>query len=395
MKRFIQAQARCTRSTYTLLLAATFFFSATSCLFGAVPCAVNPAPPPAFNCISLAVQNATIPPGGMFQFQLILTEPKPIGTSSTRPGTGTSSSGISLYDPIGVTAGVAVASSSGLQITTISPAGTYGSTPNPDYPILTITAPIPTNSVVGTKYTLGMDLGNSFFLDPMGQAYPTELKTGTLTIGGTMAISDVIPGGGFQPAGTRIAIFGMGFTPASQVDFSVTTLAPGDFQFVSSSEMDVILPLGVVMDGNRVRVRNEAGELSTYFSYLRAQVLGQSSHLLVAQSEPLFSRMLYSNVTLNWSRGGTTFTALAVQNPGTTAAEVTVNLLSASNQVLDSVNFPLAAYSKMTRDLLELFPQPPAGAVAVQVTSTQPIQMMGMFGDDSSGNVVPVIASAQ
>jgi hypothetical protein len=115
--------------------------------------------------------------------------------------------------------------------------------------------------------------------------------------------------------------------------------------------------------------------------------------LLVAQSEALFSRLLYTNATLNWNRTGTNFTALAVQNPGTTAAEITVNMLSSAGQVLGSVSFPLDAYSKLTRDLLEFFPQPPDGAVAVQVLSTQSVQVMGLLGDDASGNVVPVIAS--
>lgn len=394
MKHLSQGQAWSRRIAYAVALSATFCFIGVNSALAASG-GNDPGSSPNFNGISLAIRNSTIPPGGMFQFQLMLTEPKPMGTSSTRPTTGTSTSGISIYDPIGVTAGVAVATGSGLQINAISPTGTYGNTPNPDYPILTITAPIPANAVVGTKTTLGIDLGNSFFLDPTGQPYPVELKTGTLTIGGTMAISDVVPGGGFQAAGTRIAIFGMGFTPASTVDFSAVTLAPGDFQFVSPSEMDVVLPQGVVMDGNRVRVKNEHGEVSTYFSYLRAHVIGQSTHLLVAQSEALFSRLLYTNATLNWNRSGTNFTALAVQNPGTTAAEITVNMLSSGGQVLGSISFPLDAYSKLTRDLLELFPQPPDGAVAVQILSTQSVQVMGLLGDDASGNVVPVIASGQ
>ncbi len=351
------------------------------------------SPSPTFNGVSLSVQNATVPPGGMFQFQLMITEPKPISTSSTRPTTSTSTSGIALYDPLGITAGVAVLNGSGLQITATSPTGTFGNSPDPDYPLLTITAPIPANAVVGTRYSLGVDLGNSFFLDATGQAYPTEIKTGTLTIGGTMAISDVIPGGGFQPAGTRIRILGMGFTPASGVDFSGVTLAASDYQFVSPGGMDVVLPQGLTMDGTRVRVKNELGERSTYFSYLRAHVMGQSTNLLVSQSEPLFSRQTYTAATLNWRRSGTTFTALAVQNPSVTSTQVTINLLSATNQVLASLTLPLDAYSKMTRDLMELFPQTPDSAVAVQITCPQKIQVLGLLGDVSSDSVVPVIAT--
>jgi hypothetical protein len=394
MKTLTQAQAWSRRIAFAVALSATFCFIGSNSALAAPP-KHNEKPAPNFNGVSLAVKSSTIPPGGMFQFQLMLTEPKPMGTSSTRPTTG-GTSGISLYDPVGITAGVAVASSSGLQINAVSPTGTYGLTPNSDYPILTISTPIPTDAVIGTQFTLGIDLNNSFFLDPTGQPYPTELKPGTLTIGGTMAISDVIPGGGFQPAGTKITILGMGFTPSSTVDFSAVSLSAANFQFVSPTEMDVVLPQGVVMDGNRVRVKQpHGGEVSTYFSYLRANVIGQSTHRLVAQSEALFSRLLYTNAALDWRRGGTTFTALSVQNPGTSAAEITVNMLSSSHQVLGSVSFPLAAYSKMTRDLLELLSQPPDTAVSVQVTSTQPLQVMGLFGDDASGIVVPVIAFGQ
>ncbi|HST76911.1 MAG TPA: hypothetical protein VLN58_00325, partial [Verrucomicrobiae bacterium] len=53
--------------------------------------------------VEVAIQNSTIPPGGMFQFQLKLTEPKPIGNSSTRPSIPTGPTGpvrgIALNDP--------------------------------------------------------------------------------------------------------------------------------------------------------------------------------------------------------------------------------------------------------------------------------------------------------
>src|SRR5690242_16039300 len=268
--------------------------AATICFFSILAVASNAAgdtaPAPAFNGVSLAVKNSTIPPGGIFQFQLMLTEPKPIGNSTTRPNIPSGSTGpvrgISINDPLGITAGVAVINDSGLQITATSPNNTFGNNSNLDYPILTISAPIRQDAIIGNQYSLDIDLAGSFWLDPFGQPYAQEIKPGRLTIGGTMAISDVVPGGGFQPAGTRITVFGMGFTPDSAVDFSGVTLTTADFQFISSNQMDVILPQGLQMDGQRVRVRKKGGEVSTYFSYLRAQSLGESSHPLVAQSYP-------------------------------------------------------------------------------------------------------------
>ncbi|HSM85331.1 MAG TPA: hypothetical protein VLT16_04235 [Candidatus Limnocylindrales bacterium] len=394
MKSFSQAQAWNKMVTASVALVATVCFLCATAAVAAESSNDDPTPTPGFTGVSLAVKSSTIPPGGTFQFQLMLTEPKPIGNSSTRPTLPSGSTGISLYDPIGITAGVAIVNNSGIQITATSPKDTFGSNPDSDYPILTIAVPIPATATVGSTFPLSIDTANSFWMDPTGQPYPQEVKGGVLKIGGTMAISDVVPGGGFQPAGTRISIFGMGFTPLSQVDFSGVTLTASDFTFVSPTEMDVVLPQGLRMDGTRVRVRNENGEVTTYFSYLRAHNLGQSTHPLVAQSYPLFSRQQYTSGTLAWTRSGTTFTALALQNPGTTAAEVTVEMMSATNQVLGSFSFPLAAYSKMTRDLQEFFATPPAEATSVHIVSTQSIQLLGLLGDDASGNVAPVLVAA-
>jgi hypothetical protein len=344
--------------------------------------------------IEVAIQNSTIPPGGMFQFQLTLTEPKPIGNSTTRPTIPTGPTGpvrgIALNDPLGVTAGVAVVSSSGIRITATSPTGTFGEAGD-DTALLTIAAPIRSDAEVGRKYSISINATSSFWLDPTGETYVETVHPGTLKIGGTMAISDVVPGGGQLPAGTHIKVLGMGFRQGSRVDISGVSLTTDNYHFVSSGEIDVVLPVALRMDGRRVRVRNSGGEVTTYYSYLRTTSVGESSHFLVSESYPLFSRQTLTGCTLAWKRGTSKFTALGVQNPGTVAAEVKLAMLSSGGQVLGTFSFPLAARSNMTRDLKEFFPQPPSTAVSVRITSPVPIKMLGMLGDDVSGNVVPVI----
>jgi hypothetical protein len=49
--------------------------------------------------------------------------------------------------------------------------------------------------------------------------------------------------------------------------------------------------------------------------------------------------------------------------------------------------------SKITRDLTELFANPPAGAVAGHITPSESIQMPGLLGD-TTGNFVPVSLNA-
>jgi hypothetical protein len=343
--------------------------------------------------VEVAIQDSTIPPGGMLQFQLRLTEPKPIGNSSTRPSIPTGPTGpvrgIALNDSLGVTAGVAVVSTAGIRITATSPTDTFGD--GADKPILTIAAPIRPDAKVGSQFRMSIDAANSFWLDPAGMQYVETVHPGTLTIGGTMAISDVVPGGGQLPAGAHIKVLGMGFQPRSRVDISGVLLTAANYHFVSSGEIDVVLPQALQMDGRRVRVRNSGGEVTTYYSYLRTNSVGESSHLLVSESYPLFARQTLTQGTLAWKRSASTFTALAVQNPAAVATEVKIDLLSSGGQVLSSFSFPLPAVSDMTRDLKEVFSQPPSTATSVRITSPRPIKMLGLLGDDTSGNVVPVV----
>lgn len=348
---------------------------------------------PPFAGLSFSVQDATIPPGGLFQFQLLLTEPKPIGHGSTRPSLPPGPvRGIALNDPIGQTVGVAIVDNSGVRVNFSSPQASFGTDPNLDTPILTIAQPISASTPVGQTFPLSINLPDSFWFDASGQPYPQEVKSGTLTIGGTQAISDVEPGSGLQPAGTTIRILGIGFTAGEQVNIEGTNVGPSDIHFISANEIDVILRSAVEMDGTRVRVRSNT-QKSIYFPYFRAQAVGASTHALLAECYPLFSRTTYTSATLSWNRTGSQFTGLALQNPGSNAANVTVQMLSSTGDVLGSVNLSLAVGTKITRDLLELFAGAPAAAASVKVTSAEPIQVLGLLGDDATGDVEPVIVS--
>ena len=357
----------------------------------------EPAPAP-FAGVSLAVNDATVPPGGMFQFQLLLTEPKPMGRGSTTPTVPTSTtgtaSGISINDPSGQACGVGVQGPNGLQINFISPNATYGTSPI-DYPVLTIAYPVKSTAVTGTQAPVSIDLNNSFFVDPTtGLPYPQETAPGKLVIGGRMSITDVLPGAGLVPAGTPFSIVGMNFPAAPKVAVEGATVVTA--AAVSSSRIDVTLDRAIQLEGTRIRVLDKrTGEKITYYSYLRATALGQSVRPLLAASYPIFSSQKYASAGLPWTKSSTVFTGLALQNPNTTAAQVTLQLLSSTNQVLQSFSFPLPSRTKVTRDLLEVFP---VGAfingASVRISASQPIQMLGLQGDTSINTVAPLIVSA-
>src|SRR5580765_675959 len=74
----------------------------------------TPTPPPLpAGTIGLKVLDTTVPPGGIFQFQLSNTEPKPIGHGSTRPQVPSGPvRGVAVNDPSGKAAGIAVINTS-------------------------------------------------------------------------------------------------------------------------------------------------------------------------------------------------------------------------------------------------------------------------------------------
>src|SRR5580765_6061342 len=74
----------------------------------------TPTPPPLpAGTIGMKVLNTSVPPGGIFQFQLSNTEPKPIGHGSTRPQVPTGPvRGVAVNDPSGQAAGLAVVNTS-------------------------------------------------------------------------------------------------------------------------------------------------------------------------------------------------------------------------------------------------------------------------------------------
>ncbi len=349
--------------------------------------------PAAFAGVSLKVDDETVPPGGILQFKLFLTEPKPISSGTTHPKIPTQPTagprGIALDDPSGHACGAAVSGPNGLQFNFISTNLTLGS--SIDYPILTITYPVKASAPVGFKGPMTIDLGNSFFDDQNGQPYLQEITPGTLTIGGTMSITDVLPGGGTVTAGTPITILGMGFPRNPRVQAEGATVVSTNV--ISPQRIDVTLAETVVLDGMRFRVTNKTtNEKTTYFSYLRATAIGQSSTPLLAATYPIFSRQTYSSASLKWTRSASTFTGVALQNPLSTAAQVTVTLLSPGNQVLQTFSFSLPGRTKVIRNIGEVFPAGSGGA-SVRMTSSHPLQALGLLGDTSAGIVVPEVVS--
>src|ERR1051325_155282 len=88
----------------------------------------SPTPPPLpAGTIGLKVLDTSVPPGGIFQWQLSNTEPKPIGHGSTRPQVPAGPvRGVAVNDPSGLAAGIAVVNGSNIAIQLTSPDALLG-----------------------------------------------------------------------------------------------------------------------------------------------------------------------------------------------------------------------------------------------------------------------------
>jgi hypothetical protein len=385
------------------------------------PVATPTPPATAAGTIGMKVLDTSVPPGGIFQFQLSNTEPKPIGHGSTRPQVPTGPvRGVAVNDPSGKAAGIAVIDTSvnpsNIKIQLSSPDALLGT--DITYPVITMSMPLSGSLTPGATFPISIDTANTSLFDAT-KAYTTlEFAPGTLTIApvGSPYISDVLPAGGLLPDRTLIKIFGAGFNANTKVSIEGTNIVPADQTLVNSGEIDVKICNGTVadaatvcpnnggtfqLDGERVRVKDtNTNFVLEYYTYLRADdVAGSSANSLVNLVHPMFSRLTYLSATIPLVNSGTQFTGLSLQNTNSQDAGIKIELLDSGNVSLANVSFILpgltgTAGKKITRDVIaDWFPSPPAGATQVKVTVTSgpAVQVLGMLGDTSTGIVTPVI----
>jgi hypothetical protein len=377
----------------------------------------TPAPLPA-GTIGMKVLSTSVPAGGIFQFQLSNTEPKPIGHGSTRPQVPSGPvRGVAINDPSGLAAGIAVVNTSvtptDIKLQLSSPDNLLGT--NIAYPVVTMSMPLSGTLTPGATFPISIDTANTSFFSDASTKYTTlEFAPGTLTIApaGSPYVSDLSPAGGLLPDRQLIKVFGANFNSNTRVAIEGTTIVPADSTFVNSGEIDVKLCNGTVadgattcpgtgamfqLDGERVRVKDTNTNFTLdYYTYLRADdVAGASANAQVNLVHPMFSRQTFATATVPLVNTATQFTGVSLQNTSGTDAGIEVRLLDNSNAtVAGPVNFTLPTGKKITRDVASDWfgGSVPAGAVKVKISAGPvSIQMLGMLGDTSAGTIVPLI----
>jgi hypothetical protein len=217
----------------------------------------------------------------------------------------------------------------------------------------------------------------------------------TVTVGGTISITNVVPGGGVLPAGSVVSIQGTGFQPKTQIQLNA--IKASSIALIGPNEIQVTLAETTNMTGQKIQVVNPDGSQDTYFSYLRGVPLLESTRPLLQNTVPIFSSMTHSKAV--YGPIGTLlanqFSGIAMQNSNIQAANVTVSLYSAQNALLGSSTLTLPSGFRLTQETSEMTSgvMPPFGSYIV-VSSTEPVQSFGFIANASQSTLFPFAAAA-
>lgn len=342
-----------------------------------------------FAGLSLRVANAEAPPGGTIQLKVLVTEPRPIIIGHPQFSFAPRLSVLGVLLPGSPdAAGAAVIQGGNASVRVVSPSGKLGLSTTA--PVLAITLAVPAPTPVGSSSPLTLDPAASSWLDPAGQLYTQQIRQGTFVARGLISINDVLPGGGFLPAGSVVTVVGLGFQPGVLAEIDGFAIA--SVTWVDSTRIDIVTASAGQLDGKKVTIVNPDRTRAAYFSYLRATALGTSSRPLLAATEPIYPvQPNLSGSFTNPQPAAGTFLGLALQNPNATGATVAVELLDAGGVVASS-SLVLPPRSEIVREASELLTGviPQAGSV-LRITASAPIQMVGLAGNENDGSVTPLL----
>jgi uncharacterized membrane protein YgcG len=345
---------------------------------------------------TVRVTNEVAPPGGIAQVKVLLTSPKPITIGNMTvdfSGSFDSIDGIALFSNTGDVVGTAVVGSNNFNVQFTSPNGTFGS--NTDYPLMTAAFRLSSGVVPGQFFQVNLNSAASLLQTSTGGTFPTEIQQGSITVGGSVNITDVIPGGGTLPAGATIRVLGTGFSPLTKL--SVRGLATQSIAYVSPTEFQVTLREASMLDGALFQIQNPDNSTDNYYSYMRGVPMGATAQPLLAKAVPIFSILTATEAalpsTISPQVNPAYFTAIALQNPSPGTASVTIDARSSAGAVLGSTTIALPNHSKFVREASELFGFTlPTGAY-LHVLSDQPVQVEGLLGCNTNNTVQPLVAA--
>ena len=366
-----------------------------ACMFAMRLAVADGGPGPSgSNQVSLHIPNEMAPPGGVVQMKLMVTAPTPISSGGPRldfDATFDAVWGIELFNPTGDVNGAAVINGSQVNVFYTTSSGAQGT----DYPIMTVALHVQSDAAPGTQTQFNLDPSSTWMLGLLGPATLKPMTPATVTVGGTISITNVVPGGGVLPAGSIVSIQGMGFQQNTQIQLNA--IKAGSVAVISPNEIQFTLAEATNMTGQKIQVVNPDGSQDTYYSYMRGISLLQSARPLLQNTIPIFSSVTHSKAVFGQlgTLQASQFSGVAIQNPGTVAAAVAVSLYSAQNALLGGSTITLPPGYRFIEETSELTNgvAPSFGSYIV-VSSNEPVQTFAFIADGAQSTLSPFAAVA-
>lgn len=286
--------------------------------------------------LALTVSTEQAPAGGWAQFKVTAVTPDLVSSGSISmdfdPSVFGNIAEVAVFSATGDATGYANVNAQHVDVHFTSASG--GIAQLPALPVFTVSIPVLAGVAPGTTSAVTLDPTGSAWNDNQGNTYSVTVTAATFTVGGTLSVASVTPGGAYLPAGTVLQIAGAGFDSTTSV--AIDGVAVASQTLVSSGEIDVTLGGGTDLTGKHFYL-NDGSAAVDYFSALPSV----SAALLSGFSPTAGVQLILPEQTYSvWEVGdndsdtSSNNDSLALLNQ--TTSPVTVTLLEISNDGIDS-----------------------------------------------------------
>ena len=271
---------------------------------------------------TVIVSNETVPPGATVQLKFFLSKSALVATGELvmqlDPTVFASVTTACAFSANGDASGLAKITGLHVDVWFGSTSGGVGQLAG--MPVVTVTAVVLSTAVVGkTAPVTAIPYG---WTDPQLNSYTVAVVAGTVTVGGSLSIASVTPGGGLLPSGTSIEIDGTGFNSAATVQIDGASIASA--QVSNPGKILVTLGGATELTGKRVRIANPDGSEVDAFSFLPG-VPVSSSGTDFDGVVPIMPLPTYTTSTI-FVGGSIIQAGMAIRNPNPIAVQLVVDM---------------------------------------------------------------------
>jgi uncharacterized protein (TIGR03437 family) len=332
--------------------------------------------------LALQISNETAPAGGWAQIKVTAASPQPVTNGRIlmnfdRAVFGTPAQ-VAVFSANGDANGVAAVSGQSLDITFTSRTGGIGQLPH--LPVFTVTVPILASAPAGSVNPITLDPSRIIWGDAQYNSLAVTVSPGSVTVGGSLSVRDLIPGGTLQTAGTLVRVRGAGFTSGTTV--SIDGVAVATSQFIGAGEIDLTLAGAADLTGKRVLVRNPDGSQTEFFS--SSASVPETAPTRFANLQPVLSMQSWKSAMVGFTiRGG----GIALENPNSVPVDVVLQPQSPFSPE------DLQSTVTVQPGALVIYSDPDTSVTGYIAIASLPIRILGLGFPPPNGGVFPAVPS--